>query len=90
MEWIDEEMQNETKKWLLDWWVHFLGFPDILEDIRNKLLEFGDHPTEFGGACMVQTQDLRKSMFFTWIMNKLVCEMFLDGIMPWSTFISHI
>ena len=36
----------------------------MLEDIRVKLLEFGDHWTELGGACIVRTQDSRKSMFF--------------------------
>jgi hypothetical protein len=53
------------KKGLLDWWKHFLGFLDILEETRIKILEFGDHLTEFGGACMAQTQDWRKSMVFT-------------------------
>ena len=76
--------------WLfLDCWKYFLGFPNILEESRIKILEFGDHQTEFGGACMVWTQDLRKSMFFTWIMNKWVYKNFLDGIMPWSTFTGH-
>ena len=76
--------------WFLDWWKHFLGFLDILEDTRIKLPEFGDHQTEFGGAYMVRTQDLRKSMFFTWIMSKSVCEVFLDGMIPWHIFTSHI
>jgi hypothetical protein len=53
------------KKGLLDWWKHFLGFLDILEETRIKIPEFGDHLTEFGGACMAQTQDWRKNMFFT-------------------------
>ena len=52
-------------KWFLDWWKHFLGFPDILGETRIKLSEFGDHWTEFGEACMVWTQDLRNNMFFT-------------------------
>ena len=52
------------KKWFLDWWKHFLGFPDIVGEIRIKLPKFGDHRTEFGGACMFRTQDLRKNMFF--------------------------
>ena len=49
----------------IDWWNYFLGFQDILEESRIKILEFGDHLTEFGGAYMARTQDLRKSMFFT-------------------------
>ena len=52
-------------KWFLDCWKNFLGFPNILGETRIKLPEFGDHKTEFGGACLVRTQDLRKSMFFT-------------------------
>jgi hypothetical protein len=52
-------------KLFLDWWKHFLCILDILGETRNKLPEFGDHRTKFGGACMVRTQDLRKSMFFT-------------------------
>ena len=58
-------MQNETNKWFLDWWKHFLGYLDILGETRIKYPEFGDHQTEFGGACIVLTQDSRKSMFFT-------------------------
>ena len=68
---------NETKKLFLDKRVHFLCFIDILEEIRNKLPEFGDHRTECGGACMVRAQDLRKNMFFTWNMNKSVFDIFL-------------
>ena len=52
-------------KWFLDWWKHFLGFPDILGETIIKLLEFGDHRTEFGVAHMLRTQDLRKNMLFT-------------------------
>ena len=70
--------------------MNFISFLDILEEIRNKLLEFGDHQTKFGGACMVRTQDLRKSMFFTLIMNKSVCEIFLDEMRPWITLTGHI
>ena len=68
---------------------HFLAFLDILEEIRVKLPEFGGHQTEFGGVCIVRTQDSRKSMFFTWIMNKSLCKSFLGEIRPWSTFTSH-
>ena len=52
-------------QWFLDWWNHFLGFPDILEEIRNKIQELGIHRTELGRACIRQTQDLRKSIYFT-------------------------
>ena len=76
-------------QWFHDWWKNFLGFPDILGGNRNKLPEFGGHQTEFGGACIVQTQDLRKSIFFIWIMNKSIYKMFLEEIGPWSTFTSH-
>jgi hypothetical protein len=32
--------------------VHFIGFPDILEEIRNKIHELGIHQTELGRACI--------------------------------------
>jgi hypothetical protein len=51
-------------QWFLYWGNHFLCFLDILEEIRVKFPEFGDHRTEFGGACIARTQDLRKSMLF--------------------------
>ena len=75
--------------WFLDWWKHFIGFPDMLEETRIKIPEFGDHRIEFGGACMVQTQDSKKNIFFTWIMNKSVFKSFLGEIRPWSTFTIH-
>ena len=75
--------------WFPDWWKNFLGFLDILEETRIRFLEFGDHRTKFEGPCMVQTQDLRKSMFFTWIINKSVFKRFLGEIRPWRTFTSH-
>ena len=83
----DESMRRYKMRLIqcfLDWWKNFLCFPDILGETRIKPPEFGDHQTEFGGACIVQTQDSRKNMFFDWIMNKSICE-----IRPWSTFISH-
>ena len=40
--------------------MNFIGFPNILEEIRNKLPEFGDHLTEFGGARMARTQDFEE------------------------------
>jgi hypothetical protein len=52
-------------QWFLDWCQHFLCIPDILGETRIKVPELRDHRTVFGGACMVGTQDLRKSMFFT-------------------------
>ena len=51
-------------QWFIDCSKNFLGLPNILGDIRVKLPEFGDHQTEFGGACIVRIQDSRKSMFF--------------------------
>ena len=81
---------NETEKWFLDWWVHFLGCPDILEEIRNKIHELGIHQTELGRAFIHQTQNSRKSMYITWVMNKSVCEGSLDEIRLWSTFNGHI
>ena len=77
--------------WLfLDWLKYFLGFPVILEETRIKIPEFGDHLTEFGRAWKARTQDWRKSMFFTWIMNNSVFGNFIDGMRPCSTFTSHI
>ena len=78
------------KKWLLDWWKNFLGFPVILEETRIKIPEFGDHLTEFGRAWKAQTQDCRKNMFFTWIMNNSVFGRFLDVMRPYNSFNSHI
>ena len=81
---------NETKRWFLDRWVYFLGFPDILQEIRNKIHELGIHQTELGRVCLRQTQNSRKSMYITWVMNKSVCEGSLDEMRLWSTFIGHI
>ena len=52
-------------QWFPDWWKHFLGFPDILEDIMNKVQVLEIHQTELGRACIRQTQNLRKSIYFT-------------------------
>ena len=76
----------KLEKLFLWFWINFIGFLDILGGNRVKLLEFGGHWTEFGGACIVQTQDSRKSIFFTWIMNKSVYERFFEEIRPSSTF----
>ena len=76
-------------QWFLDWWNHFLCFPDILRETRIKLPEFGDHQTEFGGACIVRTQDSRKSILFTWTMNKSVYKSFLDELIPFIILNGH-
>ena len=81
---------NETEKWFLDSWVNFLGFPDILEDIRNNIHEFGIHRIELGRACIRRTQNSRKSMYITWVMNKSVSEGSLDEMRLWITFTDHI
>ena len=70
-------------------WMTFIGFLDILGRNRVKLPEFGGHRTEFGGACIVRTQDSRKSIFFTWIINKSVYKSFLDEFIPWSILTGH-
>ena len=77
-------------QWFLYWWKHFLGFPYILGEITNKIQELGIHQTELGRSCICQTQNLRKSIYFTWVMNKSVCESFLDEIMSCSTLMGHI
>ena len=77
------------KKWFIWLWMTFIGFPDILGGNRVKLLEFGGHHSKFGRACIVQTQGSRKSILFTWIMNKLVYKRFLDEMMQFGTFNSH-
>ena len=76
-------------QWFLWFWMNFVGLPDILGGNRVKLPEFGGHRTEFGGAYIVRTRDSRKIIFFTWIMNKSFCKIFLGEIRPWSTFTSH-
>ena len=71
-------------RWLfLDWWKYFLGFLVILEETRIRILEFGR-------AWKARTQDWRKSMFFTWIMNSSVFWRFIDCMSPCITFTSHI
>ena len=46
--------------------------------------------TEFGRAWKARTQNWRKSMFSTWIMNNSVFGRFLDGIRPYDNFTSNI
>ena len=65
------------RKWFLIFWIIFLGFPDILGGVRNKIPEFGSHLTQLGRACVDQTQNLRKNMKSTWVMNKSLCGCFL-------------
>ena len=78
-------------RWLcLDWWKYFLCFPVILGYIRIRIPEFGVHLTEFGRAWKARTQNWRKSMFSTWIMNNSVCGSFLDVMRPYNNFTSHI
>ena len=78
-------------RWLfLDWWKYFLGFPVILGETRIRILEFGGHLTEFGRAWKARTQNWRKSMFSTWIMNKSVCVSFLGDMRLYNNFTSHI
>ena len=81
---------NETEKLFPDWWVHFLGFPDVLEEIRNKVHELGIHQTKLGRACIRQTRNSRKNMYITWVMKKIVSEGSLDEMRLCSTFIGHI
>ena len=42
--------------------MNFIGLPDILGGNRVKLSESGGHQTEFGGVCIIQTQNSRKSI----------------------------
>ena len=81
---------NETEKWFINWWVHFICFRDRLEEIINKIHELGIHQTKLGRACIRQTQNLRKIMYITWVMNKYVSKGYLDEMSLWSTFTSHI
>ena len=78
-------------RWLfLDWWKYFLGFPVILGETRIRILKFGGHLTQFGRAWKARTQNWRKSMFSTWIMNNSVSGRFLDVMRPYNSFTSHI
>ena len=61
---MNEEMQNETDTMVFDRWKNIVCFLGILEEIRNKIQELGIHQTELGRACIRQTQDLRKSIYF--------------------------
>ena len=73
----------------LEFWMHFIGFPNILGDVGNKIPQLGSHRTEFGRACICSAQNLRKWIYLTWNMNKSLCERFLGEIRPWITFNSH-
>ena len=73
------------KKWFIQFWILFLGFPYILGGVGHKISELGSHLTEFGRACIDWTQNLRKTIWSTWVMNRSPCERFLDLISPWST-----
>ena len=77
------------KKWFLLLRMTFIGFPDILGGNRVKLPELGIRRIELGRACIRYTQNLRKSIYAAWVMNKSICERFIDGMRKWSTFTSH-
>ena len=51
--------------WFLDLWNNFLGYLGILEKIRNNIQELGIHRTKLARACIRQTQDLMKNIYFT-------------------------
>jgi hypothetical protein len=76
--------------WFLGFWIPFLGFPNTLGGFRNKIPEFGIHLTGLGRVCIDQTQNLRKIMKSTWLMNKSICGVFLDKIRPYNIHTSHI
>ena len=82
-------MQNEIEKVISLIFNDFYSFPNILGRNRVKIPEFGGHRIEFGGACIVWTQDSRRNIFFTWIMNKSVYKRFIDEIRPLSILTGH-
>ena len=71
-------------------WMLFLAFPHTLGGVRNKILEFGSQWTKFGRACIDQTQNLRKSMKSTCVMNKSLFWVFINEIIPYNTHNIHI
>ena len=60
----------DWKKWYLRLKMILLSFLYILGDIRNIIIGLGKHLTGLGRACIDRTQNLRKSMKSTWVMNK--------------------
>ena len=67
-----------------------LGFTYILGGFVNNIPSFGSHLTEFGRAYIDQTQNLRKSKKSTSVMNKYICGVFGDEIIPFNTHNIHI
>ena len=76
--------------WFISFWILFLGFPYILGGIGNKISKFGSHVTEFGRACIDRTQNLRKCMKSTWVMNKSLFRVFIDEMRPFNSHTIHI
>jgi len=58
-------------------WIYFLY---ILGEFGNKIPRMGKYLTGFGRAWIDQTHSLRKNMKSTWVMNKSLCEVFIEKI----------